>query len=187
VKSLRRRPLRATPSIVVALVILAVGILLTIAGIQKLSTGQWWPQLTDAANSASSAAWNSSWGWGVAIASAVLGVILLLCAIIPGGFNAAMLGRQPEPTSGARGPIDAVVDNRGLATLASAAAAQVDGVAGVKSTATPKKVTVQITTPLRSTEALVGQVQQAVENRLASAELETFPKVRVTAQSKDVS
>lgn len=170
-----------------ALVILAIGVVLTWAGIHKLSTGQWWPQVSSAADSASSAAWDSPWGWAAAAVAAIVGIILLLCAFLPGGFNAAALEQQHEGDGHSRGPIEAVVNNRGLATLASAAAAQVDGVAGVKSTATPKNVAVRITTPLRSTEELQNQVRAVVEERLASAGLDRLPKVRVSAQSKDVS
>lgn len=186
-KSLRRRPTRATASVIVALVILAIGVVLTWAGIHKLSTGQWWPQVSSAADSASSAAWDSPWGWAAAAVAAIVGIILLLCAFLPGGFNAAALGQQHEGDGHSRGAIEAVVNNRGLATLVSAAAAQVDGVAGVKSTATPKNVAVRITTPLRSTEELQNQVRAVVEERLASAGLDRLPKVRVSAQSKDVS
>lgn len=186
-KSLRRRPSRVIPSVLVLLVVMVVGLGLMWAGIQKLSTGQWWPQLSSAADSASSASWNSPWGWGAAIAAAVLGIILLLCAFLPGGFNAARLKAQQAASGHARNPIDAVVRNRGLATLASSAASQVDGVSGVKSSATAKSVIVHVTTPLNSTAGLQDEVRTAVEERLASADLVRFPKVRVSAQSKDVS
>ncbi|WP_129358371.1 MULTISPECIES: DUF6286 domain-containing protein [Micrococcaceae] len=186
-KSLRRRPSRAIPSAIVLLLALIIGLGFIWAGIQKLSTGQWWPQLSSAADSASSASWNSPWGWVAAIVAAVLGLILLLCAFLPGGFNAAQLKRQQAASGHSRGPVDAVVSNRGLATLASSAASQVDGVSGVKSSATAKRVLVNVTTPLHETTSLEEEVRAAVEERLASADLVRFPKVRVSAQSKDVS
>lgn len=186
-KSLRRRPSRAIPSVVVLVLVLIVGVGLLWAGIQKLSTGQWWPQLSSAADSASSASWNSPWGWGAAAVAVVLGLVLLLCAVLPGGFNAARLNRQQVDADYSGAPIEAVIGNRGLATLASSAASQIDGVSGVKSSATAKTVIVRVTTPLHESSELVGEVKAAVEERLASADLTRFPKVRVSAQSKDVS
>ena len=186
-KTIRQRPARIVPATIVSILILALGVALGWAGINKLSTGQWWPQLEDGVSSASTAAWDSPWGWGAAIAAAVVGLILLITAWTPGSFNRAKIQPAAPEQEGVARSVDAVITHKGMATLASAAAAQVDGVSSVSTSAAGSSVFVRVDTPLRETEGLVNDVTLAVQDRLKTVGLTQAPKVRVRANTKDKS
>ena len=186
-KTIRQRPARIIPAVVVSLIILLLGVALGWAGITKLTTGQWWPQLEEAVASAASAAWASPWGWGCAIAAALIGLILLIIAWIPGEYTRARVHAAKPSQEGVARSNAAVITHKGLATLASAAAAQVDGVSSVSSSATGNSVLVRVNTPLRETRGLVSEVTTAVQDRLKTVGLIHTPKVRVRANTKDKS
>ncbi|MGO1183215.1 MAG: DUF6286 domain-containing protein [Micrococcaceae bacterium] len=185
-KHLHRRPSRTVPALLAVVVVLVLAALALWSGLTVLLTGAWPVAAENVLQSLGATSWSSPTGWAVAVGCAVLGLVLLLCALIPGARNAAPL-RTPEPGESARDGVDALLLSQGMATLASAVAAQVDGVAGVRTSAAPRSVFVTVTTPLRDTEALVAEVREQVEHRLAGTGLVRAPRVRVTAQVKEAS
>ncbi|WFP16496.1 DUF6286 domain-containing protein [Citricoccus muralis] len=185
-KHLRRRPPRTAVSLVVAVVVVAIAGATLWAGLTALFTGDWPPAVAELLTGVSDLSWNGVAGWSVAVVAALVGLVLVLCAVIPGAQNAAPLD-APEPTEATRTPVEALLLTQGMATLVSAVAAQVDGVAGVRTSAGPRSVVVTVTTPLRETETLVAEVREHVEQRLAGTGLTRVPRVRVTAQVKEAS
>ena len=63
----------------------------------------------------------------------------------------------------------------------------VDGVTKVSSSADPRSVIVQITTPLREHRDIVEEVRGSVQRRLSEAGVTPVPKVRVRAVTKEMS
>lgn len=186
-KALRHRPARVVPAVLVSIVMLALGAGLAWAAVERLSTGRWWPWLADAARSAEGAAWSAPWAMAAAAVVAVVGLVLVVWALAPGAFSTARVA-SPEPDDAVvRGGLHAVVTTGGLATLASGTAARIDGVSGVSSSATAKSLLVTLKTPLRSTEPLVAEARAAVEERLRRTGVSPAPRVRVRAQTKEMS
>ena len=186
-KALRHRSARVLPATIAGLVIVALAGALLWAAVVRLSTGRWWPQVDDAARTADGAAWTAPWALVAAGVIALAGLILLLCALLPGGFSHARL-HAPEAEDGVvRGRVHCVVTTGGLATLASSTASRIDGVSGVSSSASAKSITITLTTPLRSTDSLVAEARAAVEERMRECGVQPVPRIKVQARTKEMS
>ena len=85
---LRHRPSRAVPALIVGLLLLAAGVALVWLSITRLVNGSWPTVLQGPRDWLAGLAWNDPATWQIGTAAVVAGVILLLCAIIPGGYNA---------------------------------------------------------------------------------------------------
>lgn len=186
-KGMRQRPTRLTPVIVTCVVLLALGALLIWLSVDQLSSGRWMPQVDDAVDGASGIAWDSPAGWTVAVILVLLGLVLLIGAIVPGRHHAARLSLPVAESAAVDGSTEAVITNKSLAGLASAEASLVDGVTKVSSSADPRSVSVQITTPLREHRDIVEEVRGSVQRRLSEAGVTPVPKVRVRAVTKEMS
>ncbi|WP_129656680.1 DUF6286 domain-containing protein [Rothia halotolerans] len=186
-KALRHRPARVLPAVLVSIVMLALAAALLWAAIARLATGQWWSQLSRAAQSVEQAPWAAPGAMVAAAVVAIIGLLLIIWALAPGAFTTARVA-SPEPEDAVvRGGVHAVITTGGLATLASGAAHQIDGVSGVRSSATAKSVLVSLTTPLRSRDSLVAEVRAAVEERMRRSGVFPAPKIRVRAHTKEMS
>ena len=183
--TLRRRPSRTVPSLLTCIVILTLAGGILWAAITRISSGQWPEAITSASENIASAPANSTGSWIAAAVVVLLGLLLLLCAWIPGQPNATPLRVEPASDDLVNGQTDAVLTNRGLANLASAAAEQVDGVTSIKTTANASRVNVRVVTPLHSTDSLTRSVKDAVINRLKSVELARQPTVSVSATTQE--
>ncbi|MFT0848736.1 DUF6286 domain-containing protein [Actinomycetaceae bacterium L2_0104] len=183
--NLRRRPTRTIPSLLACIVILLLAGGLMWAAVTRLSSGQWPEAVTSASESVASTAANSTESWIAASIVLFLGLLLLLCAWIPGQPNAAPLRVEAASSDLVNGQTEAVMTNRGLANLASSAAEQVDGVTSIKTTANASRVNVRVVTPLHSTGSLTQSVKDAVTKRLESAELARRPAVSVSATTQE--
>lgn len=185
--ALRRRPARVVPAVVVSVVVLAAAGAVLWAAVARLSEGSWWPGLEEGTRTAGGLAWSAPVAVTAAGIVALAGLVLILCAVLPGGFNGARL-RTPQPDDDVvRGRLEAIVTTGGLATLASSAASRVDGVSGVSSSATARTVLVALTTPLRETGPLVEEARSAIERRMEECGVRPAPRIRVRARTKEMS
>lgn len=108
---LRPRPSRAVPAVICGLVLLAVGVLLVWAAVARLTQGQWPAFFTAVSTWLSTLSWNSAGSWTAGIILAAAGLVLLLAALVPGGFRALTL--HMDPTREVTGESQAVMSSAG--------------------------------------------------------------------------
>ena len=118
------------------------------------------------------------------IGVAAVGLILLLCALVPGAFNALTVRNAARAASG--GDTDTepgvyeretVVTRRAVAYLARAQCVQIDGVSTATATASNKRVHLKVKTSLRETEDLRTLITDAVQERLDTIGLDPVPRI----------
>lgn len=173
-----RRPRRGVPATLVSLVLLAVCTIVAISAIQLLLGKP--PLLSyDAA-----AAVLHEWTWTelpVAIGGgvlAVLGLVLLLLAVLPGRAVVLPLAGGDEST------LDAGANCRSLRGDLRFTAASVDGVSGAKLRLRGRRALVRVTTNRTNSDGLASSVRAAVEQRLDELTPERRPRVRVRVRDR---
>lgn len=179
---LRRRPSRALPASLTAIVLLAVGVAVAWVSVLRLGTGAWPGFVGTAAESLASLSWNSPATWVAATVAAVVGLILVLAAIIPGAHNGMRL-QGPNDVGSTAGEV--VLSGRGVVRLANAHAERMDGVLSSKTKTMGRRVRMTVTTPLREPGDLRQRVAASVSERFQSAGLKPQPKVSVAVRSRD--
>lgn len=179
-KKLRRRPSRALAASITAIILLVIGVAAAWFSIIRLSTGAWPGFLTAPTGWLMALSWNSTGMWVIAIVLAVIGLILLLTALIPGKFNGIRL--QISHDNDGR-VTEVLLSNRALTRLATAHADRMDGVTSSKATAKGKRVRVRVTSPLREPGELRGRVADSVRERVQSTGPVHSPKVGVTVRT----
>lgn len=181
---LRRRRSRTVPASIVAVVLLAAGVLAVVAAVAAIAAGAWPSQVQSAADVVASWRWNSPEVLTAGIVVAVLGVVLVLAAVLPGPWNAAALS---APRQAQAEVVDVVISNRGLARLALSSAEIVDGVDRVSASAAGHRVRVSVVTSSRDQAQLVrDRVQQVVTDRLRAVGVTPVPRVSTTVSTKEI-
>ncbi|MEU7690106.1 alkaline shock response membrane anchor protein AmaP [Microbispora hainanensis] len=155
------RPSRGLPAAVAALALLAIGGLTTVHVVSALlgrpvrlvPYEQW-------ARWASTTAWNDGRTLAVASALALIGLVLILIAVVPGrGRMIALRTGDPDLVVG--------LPRRALARALGARAGKVDGVRAAGTRMRGWHADVSVRTDLRDTKALAERVRAAVEDELA--------------------
>lgn len=183
--SLRRRPARTVPATITAVVLLALGVGLVWAAVQRLAQGSW-PSFADRTGSWLAAlTWGNVWVLILSIGVAVLGLILLVAAIKPGPPT-AMTVDSGSSADAADASTEVVMTRRSVAKLATARAGQVDGVDSVSSVVGARKVTVTVKTPSQQRGEIEQQVRDRVTGALQSAGLAPMPAVVVRARTQSL-
>ena len=183
--SLRRRPARTVPATITAVVLLALGVALVWAAAQRLAQGSW-PVFADrTASWMATLTWGDVWVLILSIGVAVLGLILLVAAIKPGPPTAMTLDSGSSADT-ADASTEAVMTRRSVAKLASARAAQVDGVDSESTDVGARKVTVTVKTPSQQRSEIDQQVRDRVAGALQSAGLAPMPAVVVRARTQSL-
>lgn len=185
---LRHRPSRAVPSIIAGILLLAAGVALVWLTINRLINGTW-PDLLRGPR-----AWLAVLVWSdpavsqIGIGAIVAGVILLLCAIIPGGFNALTIDDSGSGAGGGAPPVqeqETVMTRRAVAHLAKARCLQIDGVGSAAATATTRRVHLNVETSLHEPGDLRTRITEAVRARLEETGLSPVPQVTATVRSRE--
>lgn len=181
---LRRRSSRVVPAVVVAVLLLALGVLVALATIARLVNGSW----PLAATSATGALTRLTWGAAPVVAAgvvlALLGLFLLLAGLVPGGLRSARLDVPAE--TGAVADTDAVISTRALARIAGSRADQVDGVDRVSASATTRRVRLAVTTSSAQVEEIRTAVTQGVTDALTRAGVRPVPRVSTAVRTKEI-
>lgn len=178
---LRRRPARVLPSVVVTVVALAVVVVVAWAGIERATQGQW-PAWTG--NSAALAADTPITDPAVLTAGillGVLGLVLLMCSIIPGGHSRSQLRVDDSLYTGVQ---DTVLTHHGLAQALEAPVSRVDGVRSVTAQVKARKANVHVETPLRDNAQVKADAREVAEAALQQLPLVKHPAVTVSVQHK---
>lgn len=184
---LRHRPSRAVPALIVGFLLLAAGVALVWLSITRLVNGTWPTLLQGPRDWLLALAWNDPVVWQIGIAAVVAGVILLLCAIIPGGFSALTIDGSGAP-AGDQASVqqqETVMTRRAVAHLAKARCVQIDGVGSASATATTRRVHVNATTFLHEPGDLRTRITDTVRARLEETGLSPVPQVTATVRSRD--
>lgn len=184
---LRRRPSRTVPALIVAILLLAAGVALAWLTIAHLIDGTWSTLLQGPRDWLTGLTWNDPAMWGIGAGAVIAGVILLLCAFIPGGFsaltvrNAATAGTSDEPAGQDR---ETVITRRAVAHLAKAESVEVDGVSSASTTATHNRVHISVKTTLRDPGDLRARVTEAVRDRLNDIGVDPLPRISTSIETK---
>ncbi|MCQ1948675.1 MULTISPECIES: DUF6286 domain-containing protein [Arthrobacter] len=195
--SMRRRPSRSVPATISAIVMLALGVGLVWAAVARLIQGSWPAFVTEPVRWLSETGWDSTRGWTGAVVLLLIGVILLLCGMLPGDFSALPLRAKPVNMPGlpgagesggvpsVRGGETVVMSRRAVARLAASTCDHIDGVASASATASSRKVHLDVTTALHGTTDLQHWVVDGVRSRLAATGLDPVPEVTATIRTRD--
>lgn len=182
-RRLRRRPSRVVPATIVAVVLLALGVLTAIAAISRLVTGTWDSRVTGPAGSIAALTWGSTAVITTGVVLAVVGLVLLVAGLKLGAFRTVQLA---APAGGQVDETDYVISTRALARLAAAQADTVDGVDHVSASASGRRVHVGVTTDSEQADEIRGRVQSGVTERLVAAGVSPAPKVSTTVRTKGI-
>ena len=185
---LRHRPSRAVPSLIAGILLLAAGVALVWLAITRLVNGTWPTLLQGPRDWLAVLAWNDPAVRQIGIAAIVAGVILLLCAIIPGGFNALTIDDSRSGAGAEAPPVqerETVMTRRAVARLAKARCLQIDGVGSAAATATTRRVHLSVKTSLHEPGDLRTRITDAVRARLEETGLSPVPQVTATVRSRD--
>jgi hypothetical protein len=172
----KRRPRRSTPAVLTALVLLAACALVTVVAIQMIIGESPWVDYRSVATTLHGTHWNDL---GTALAGGVLalvGLLMLLAAILPGAPTVV-------PLSGDPAGMDSGATRRSLRTTLRAAAATVDGVRSVKLRLGRRKVAAVVRTNRINTTGLDDAVRAAIEHRLDQINPANRPNPTVKVQT----
>ncbi|ATY11932.1 hypothetical protein CU254_16785 [Amycolatopsis sp. AA4] len=153
---MKRRTRRSLPASLTAAVLLAVCVLTAVAAIQRLTGHQPWLDYRAVATAVHDAHWTDLVPALISGAVAVVGLVLLWAALLPG--KRRILPLTGDPDSGA--------DSADYRSALRAAAADVDGVERAKLSTGSRKVKVRVKTARTRTDGLADAVRAAVESRL---------------------
>lgn len=182
--SLRRRPSRTVPAVIVAVLLTAAGVALVWATVIRLTNGRW-PGWVGATHE-----WVAAQTWGsatvitISIAVAVLGLMLLVTALTPGHANAYLLAPADTSDDRATGSRELVMTRRAVAKLATAHAQLVDGVDAVSADVGARTVNLAVRTPSAHRSDIEQAVTDTVTSTLTGAGLSPMPTVNVSARTR---
>ena len=140
--------------------------------------------MTGPASAVAGLIWGSPAVLSAGAVLALLGLVLLIAGIKPGGLKTASLslGRP----SGAVADTEFVISTRSLARLAAASADQVDGVDDVSASASGRRVQLHVTTTSEQADQIRRQVTERVTERLTATGVQPPPRVSTTVRTKDI-
>lgn len=185
---LRHRPSRTVPALIAGVLLLAAGVALVWLAISRLVNGSWPRLLQGPRDWLAALAWSDPAVSQIGIAAIVAGVVLLLCAIIPGEFSALTVDDSGTGAGNVPPPVqeqETVMTRRAVAHLAKARCMEIDGVGSASATATTRRVHVNVTTSLHEPGDLRQGITDAVRARLEEAGLSPVPQVTATVRSRD--
>ncbi|AIJ24759.1 MULTISPECIES: DUF6286 domain-containing protein [Amycolatopsis methanolica group] len=173
---MKRRPRRSVPAALTALALLAAAVVVAVSAIQTLLGEQPWLSYDTAARTLHDLQWTDL---PVAIAGlvvAVLGLVLLLAAILPGALTVLPLKANADD-------VDAGVCRRSYLSTLRAAASTVDGVAHAKLKLHRRTVAAVVRTDRAKPDGLDGAVRSALTERLEQIQPATPPKLKVVVKA----
>ncbi|MEO8220929.1 MAG: DUF6286 domain-containing protein [Specibacter sp.] len=189
---LRRRPSRTIPALVAGILLLAISVGLVWVSIARLIDGTWSTLLAGPRDWLVSQSWNGASVWAIGIVAVVVGLILLLCALIPGSFNALTVrsgaaGQEAEGKKSVTGvhERETVMTKGAVAHVARAQCAMIDGVSSASATAGSKHVHLKVHTYLRETSDLHARVIREVQKRLNTIGLDPVPRITATIDTQE--
>lgn len=182
--SLRRRPSRTLPAVIVAVMLLAAGVTLVWATVDRLANGRW-PAWVGASHQwAAAQTWGSPSTITISVLVALLGLLLLVVALTPGQLTGYRI--EPAETADRTSPsnTEVAMSRRAVAELATAQANLVDGVDAASAVATGRAVKLRVNTPSAHRPDVERAVTERVRSALSAAGLAPMPTVTASVQSR---
>jgi hypothetical protein len=164
---------RSLPSTLVALVLLAASAVVAVSAIQFLVGERPWVTYDSLTGPVHAASWSELPVVLTGGVAALIGLVLLLTALVPG--KPAVLPLVAADSGAVR---------HSLRRTLQASAAGVDGIVGAKLKLRRKKIIAKVWTNRTNTDGLADAVRAAVEHRLDQIAPVTRPSVRVRVRSK---
>lgn len=183
-RRLRHRPSRVVPASIVAVVLLAVGVLAAIAAITRLVNGTWPVAVTSAAAGVAGLTWGSAVAIAAGAVVAVVGLVLMIAGLKPGTFRTARL--EPSSNASAAAETDFVISTRAIARLSATRADLVDGVDKVSVSATGRRVNIEAATTSEQADQIRVRIIDGVTQTLTAAGLHPVPTVTARARMKGI-
>lgn len=170
---MKRRPRRSLPAVLVALVVLAGCVLAAAVAVQLIIGEKPWVSYDSMASALHGTRWSDPLTALAGGGAALLGLLLLVSAVVPG--RPTVLPLDGSPDSGA--------SRRSYRSTLRTAASTVDGVSSAKLKVKRRKVVSVVTTGRTNTAGIADAVRAAVEHRLAQIGPATVPAVRVRVKA----
>lgn len=177
-----RRPRRTVPATVVGLVLLAGSLGLAISCVQLLAGKPPLIPFSTLGALGRDTTWNDPAVLAGGAALAVIGLVLLACAVVPGTPQVLALASSDSGGSGESGTqrSPAGVTRTSLARDLTTRAAGADGITGARVKVRAKTVKVVARTPLQNPTGLADRVHDVVAERLEDINLAQRPRLRIT-------
>ncbi|MDT8910021.1 DUF6286 domain-containing protein [Amycolatopsis sp. PS_44_ISF1] len=166
---MKRRPRRSVPATLTALVILAVCVFAAAVSIQLIIGEKPWISYAAVTGWLHDRHWTDPIPGIAGGVAALLGLILLLAAVLPGKATVLPL----------RGDLDSGASRRSYRSTLRTAASSVEGVSGAKVKLGGRRVKAVVTTARTNTDGLAEAVRTAVEQRVGQIDPVTPPAVKV--------
>lgn len=171
-----RRPRRTVPATIVSLILLAVSLGVAISCIQLIAGSPPLIPFATLGEIGRDATWNDPAVLAGGAALAVIGLVLLACAVLPGTPQVLALAQDNEHT-------DAGVDRHSLARDLTTRARRADGITSARVKVGRRVVKVVARTPLQDRSGLAEGVRDVVTDRLDDINLARRPQLRITIAS----
>jgi Family of unknown function (DUF6286) len=168
-----RRPRRTVPAVIVGAVLLAACVVLAVSCIQVVTGRAPLVSFTAVGQFAANTAVNDPATVAGGVLVALIGLLLLACAVLPGTPQVIALAPSNDHT-------DAGVNRRSLARDLTSYARRADGITDAHVTVGARTVKVNACTPLRDRSGLSERVRELVAGRLEDVNLARPARVRVT-------
>jgi hypothetical protein len=173
-----RRHRRVLPSIVVASVLLAVGVLFAVSGAQLVLDRTPVLPVDGVRELGGRVTWQHPLLIGAEVLVGLVGLLLIGAALLPGRPTVLPLAPAHGLVSG--------TTRSGLARALATTAREVDGVDSARLRVGTRRVRATVRTPLHDAAGLAEQVRAALRDRLSDLDLTRRPTVRVRViTSKD--
>ncbi|KFU76627.1 hypothetical protein SAMN04489729_7845 [Amycolatopsis lurida] len=170
---MKRRPRRSVPAVLVALVVLAGCVLAAIVAVQTIIGEKPWLSYDAVASALHDTRWSDPLPPIAGGVVALLGLLLLVAAIVPGRPTVLPL----------EGGTDSGASRRSYRSTLRTAASTVDGVSAAKLKVKRSKIVSVVTTGRTNTAGLADAVRAAIEHRLSQIGPATVPAVRVRVKA----
>lgn len=179
--SLRRRPARIVPSVLMSLAILLPAGYLLWAIVLRFAQGSWPDPVATGAPAVLEAPLSHPGVLTAAILATVLGLVLMLCALVPGKHRTSVLQVDENLYQGSE---ETVITHRGVANLLQARTSRVDGVDRVGAEVTDRRIRLHVDTPLHETGEVTRRVQEVATRTVERVPFRGAPAVSVSARAE---
>jgi uncharacterized protein DUF6286 len=165
----KRRPRRGVPATLTAVVLIAACVVVAVVAIQMLLGETPWLSYRTAVDALHDTRWRDLVTAVVGGVAAVLGLLMVLAAVLPGTPTVLPLA----------GELDSGASRRSYRSTLRTAASTVDGVSGARLAVNARRASVRVSTNRTNTDGLADAVRDAVGHRLDQIRPAVRPAVRV--------
>ncbi|TWP53650.1 hypothetical protein FKR81_02490 [Lentzea tibetensis] len=173
---MKRRPRRTTPAVLVAVVGLVACAFIAVIAIQMILGRAPWTDYRAVAAALHGAEWNDPIPAIIGGVTALVGLILLLAAVMPGKPTVL-------PLRGSDTAIDSGASRRSYCNTLRVAASTVDGVSGARLTLRRNTVAAAVNTQRTNTDGLAEAVRAAIEHRIEQITPAARPKIKIKVRA----